>query len=212
MDKIVCLGKNYLEHALELGDKVPEKPVIFFKPGSALLSAAQNNETLTAFFPQNQGSLHHETEVVLKLKKGGRFQTQSQALESIESMTLGLDMTLRDLQADLKKNGYPWEIAKAFKDSAIIGPWIQFESPTQSLLNEKFQFFLDGHLKQEGHVQQMRLSILDALIYVSEYFEFCAGDLVFTGTPAGVGPVLPGQVGLLKWGSQIQYQVKWSLA
>ena len=209
MDKIICLGKNYLEHARELGDAVPEKPVIFFKPESALTALPKNQSSISVSVPTGFGSLHFETEVVLKLKTGGRFRDEAQALAAIESVTLGLDMTLRDLQAELKKNGHPWEMAKAFSNSAIIGHWIPYSS-AQSLLKKDFSFSVDGKIRQTGNLSQMRFSIAQSLVYISEYFELCVGDLIFTGTPAGVEPVNAGQTGTLSWGDEIQYQVTWS--
>jgi 2-keto-4-pentenoate hydratase/2-oxohepta-3-ene-1,7-dioic acid hydratase in catechol pathway len=208
MDKIICLGKNYLEHAKELGDAVPEKPVIFFKPPSAIADAKTNGAKISLSIPKGFGSLHFETEVVLKLKIGGRFKDEKSALAAIDSVTLGLDMTLRDLQTDLKKQGHPWEIAKAFSHSAIIGPFIPYAN-AKNLLEKEFTFSIGGKIRQTGRLSQMRFSITEALVYISKYFELCAGDLIFTGTPAGVGPVTSGEIGTLRWGDEIEYHVHW---
>jgi fumarylpyruvate hydrolase len=108
----------------------------------------------------------------------------------------------------LKKNGHPWEIAKAFSQSAVVGPFIPFEH-AKDLLKKQFTFSVDGSLRQTGNLSQMRFSIAEAMIYISEYFEFSPGDLIFTGTPAGVGPVASGQIGTLQWGDEIKYQVQW---
>ena len=114
MDKVICIGKNYLEHAQELGDAVPEKPVIFFKPPSCVVQADVEGQTLEVLLPADRGSVHHECEIVCRIGLNGQ----------IDAVTLGLDMTLRDLQATLKKNGHPWEISKVFSGSALLGPWI----------------------------------------------------------------------------------------
>ncbi len=201
MDKIICLGKNYLEHAKELGDAVPELPVIFFKPGSALISSKNQKESISAPMPWHQGAIHHEAEVVLKLKNGGPMNSRMQAFTAIDSITLGLDMTLRDIQANLKKNGHPWEIAKAFKNSAIVGPWKTFD-PKMGLLEEDFTFWINEELKQRGNLKDLRIDLADSLLYISKHVELCEGDLVFTGTPAGVGPIKQGDQGELKWGNE----------
>ncbi|MFM8313944.1 MAG: fumarylacetoacetate hydrolase family protein, partial [Deltaproteobacteria bacterium] len=123
MDKIVCVGKNYIEHAKELGDQVPEKPVLFLKPPS-VLKQAHSRESLDVFIPTDQGSVHHECEIVIRLKKGGFRLTEMEAEKCIGKVSVGLDMTLRDKQAALKKAGSPWTTAKVFPDSAIVGPWV----------------------------------------------------------------------------------------
>src|SRR5258708_6102141 len=114
MDKMICVGKNYLEHAKELGDAIPEKPVLFLKPPSASLLVDRAGRKVEAILPQGRGSIHHECEILIRINERG----------AIDAVSLGLDMTLRDVQADLKKKGHPWELSKVFKNSAIIGPWI----------------------------------------------------------------------------------------
>jgi 2-keto-4-pentenoate hydratase/2-oxohepta-3-ene-1,7-dioic acid hydratase in catechol pathway len=208
MDKIICVGKNYLEHAKELGDAVPEKPVLFLKPPSILEQAEKPGQILQVALPQDRGSVHHECEIVVRLKTGGSKMSLSDAQSAIGDLTLGLDMTLRDVQSNLKKNGHPWEISKVFSGSAIVGPWVKASEFTD-YNHEGFSFFVDGQNKQSGNASQMRLSIAECIAYASEYFPLCAGDLLFTGTPAGVGPVASGQLGVLKWGDRIHYQVKW---
>ena len=196
MDKIVCLGKNYLEHAKELGDTVPEKPVIFIKPPSSL-KQADLGAIVRAKLPASRGEVHHECELVFKM---GNAQ--------IEAITVGLDMTLRDHQASLKKAGHPWTTAKVFEDAAIIGPWIPL-SEFPEWQKTVFSFSLNGALRQQGHAGQMMLSISDALDYIRSFFPLCPGDLIFTGTPKGVGQVSPGSKGKLVFG-KIQYEVHWS--
>ena len=127
MDKVICIGKNYLEHAKELnkliGDSIPDKPVIFFKPPSTIQQTNQNG-LVQAELPTNRGIAHHELEIVLKINKDCYKITPKEAEGCFDAVTLGLDMTLRDKQAELKKNGHPWELGKTFKDATLLGPWI----------------------------------------------------------------------------------------
>jgi 2-keto-4-pentenoate hydratase/2-oxohepta-3-ene-1,7-dioic acid hydratase in catechol pathway len=204
MDKIICVGKNYFDHAKELGDAIPEMPVLFLKPPSTLKRVAQGAQIELAIEPA-RGSLHHECEIVFEVARGGYKMSLAEAQAALGRATLGLDMTLRDVQSVLKKNGHPWEIGKTFPGAAVIGPWLE-----QPPLGEKFRFSLAGETKQEGLAEQMRLSPAECLAYASQHFEICAGDLLFTGTPAGVGAVKAGQVGELAWGKPLRYSVKWS--
>ena len=193
MDKIICVGKNYLEHAQELGDAVPEKPVLFLKPPSVLVQVKSEGG-----MPRDRGSVHHECEVVLRLTVEGRF----------DAVTLGLDMTLRDLQSELKKKGHPWEMGKVFKGSALLGPWIELDA-FAGLLETDFSFSLDGQTRQRGRACDMRMAPQQCIDYAREYFPICAGDALFTGTPAGVGPVRVGQKGELRWGDRALFSVQW---
>lgn len=196
IDKIICAGKNYLEHARELGDAVPEKPVIFLKPASILRTAKHWGETLTASLPATIHEAHHEIEIVLQMIRG-----------KIAAVTLGLDMTLRERQALLKKNGHPWTTAKVFTDAAIIGPLIPV-ADFKEFLDIPFSLHVDGELRQQACGSDMTLPP-DALIdYISSFFPICEGDLVFTGTPAGVGPVRRGSQAKLTWGKYL-YAVEW---
>jgi 2-keto-4-pentenoate hydratase/2-oxohepta-3-ene-1,7-dioic acid hydratase in catechol pathway len=206
MDKIVCVGKNYLDHAIELGDKIPEKPVIFLKPNSILRAAIQNEE-IELSIPENKGSLHFETEIVLRLDRGGYKLDIKDAEKCIGAVTVGLDMTLRTLQENLKKSGHPWTTSKVFPDSAVIGPWIRV-SEFPNYLEENFSLFIDDEMKQQGQGKNMRFSPAEIISYISEYFPLSAGDLIFTGTPAGVSSVSTGQKGSLHFG-EIKYSVNW---
>jgi 2-keto-4-pentenoate hydratase/2-oxohepta-3-ene-1,7-dioic acid hydratase in catechol pathway len=198
MDKIVCVGKNYLEHAKELGDAVPEKPVLFLKPPSSLIQVTQE---ASVSLPQNRGQIHPECEIV------ARIRVTSQGPE-IDSVTLGLDLTLRDIQSQLKKNGHPWEISKVFAGSAIIGPWIPLSS-FSNYLDSEFTFSVNGQVRQSGKGNQMRVLPLDCLKAAADSFPICDGDLLFTGTPAGVGPVHPGEMSELKWEKHLSFRVHW---
>jgi 2-keto-4-pentenoate hydratase/2-oxohepta-3-ene-1,7-dioic acid hydratase in catechol pathway len=198
MDKIVCLGKNYSEHAKELGEAAPEKPVIFIKPPSVLMQATQNGQKLALQLPKGRGEVHHECEIVVRL---GNQMT-------IEALTLGLDMTLRDVQSGLKKSGHPWTISKVFRDSAVVGPWIK-PSEFPNWENQEFNLEINGVLKQKGHAKDMILKATDSIHYIRQFFPLCPGDLIFTGTPQGVGSVQSGALGKLQWGP-IEYEVSWS--
>jgi 2-keto-4-pentenoate hydratase/2-oxohepta-3-ene-1,7-dioic acid hydratase in catechol pathway len=198
VDKIICVGKNYREHALELGDAVPEKPVLFLKPPSVAFHAASRGERVLVPLPVNRGSVHHECEIVVRLGPGG----------AIDAVTLGLDMTLRDLQQQLKKNGHPWEIAKVFPGSAVIGPWIA-GAEVDSFRRQKFTLSIDGTVRQTGHEGQMTLTPEECVAHAAAHFPLRPGDVLFTGTPAGVGPVAKGQRAELAWGETVLMTVEW---
>ena len=207
-DKIICFGKNYLDHAKELGDAIPDKPVIFLKPSSVLKQATQWSETLSLVLPDSNSDVHYECEVVLKLKKGGFRMSVAEAKAAIGSVSLGLDMTLRTLQATLKKNGHPWTTAKVFIDSAVVGPWIALnEFP--DYMETEFSLSINNQIKQQALPKQMLFHPVDLIVYASQFFPLCDGDLIYTGTPAGVGPVQVNTKVILKW-SNYQYSVAWS--
>jgi 2-keto-4-pentenoate hydratase/2-oxohepta-3-ene-1,7-dioic acid hydratase in catechol pathway len=206
LDKIVCVGKNYKEHAKELGDAVPDFPVIFLKPPSILRASTGSDEATLVKLPKNLGSVHYEAEIVLRIAKGGYKLDAKEAEKSIGAVTLGLDLTLRDLQATQKKNGHPWTTSKVFPDSAVVGPWVRVaEFP--DFMDQQFAFSLDGKVSQSGYGNQMTLDPAQCVAYISQFFPLSAGDLIFTGTPAGVGPLLEGQKGSLSWGP-IKYAVQ----
>lgn len=206
MDKIVCVGKNYEEHAKELGDVVPAKPVLFLKPPSVMRQARQG-ESLDLVTPVDRGSVHHECELVIQLKNGGFRMSPLEAESAIGAVTVGLDMTLRDEQAALKKAGSPWTVAKVFPDSAVIGPWVPVEKVT-SYLDSVFSLKINGQLRQESCARQMTLSPVDCIVYISEKFPLCSGDVIFTGTPKGVNSIVPGDAGVLTFES-IEFSVLW---
>lgn len=206
MDKIICVGKNYLEHAKELGDAIPEKPVLFLKPASVLKQAQEWHETVPVHFPENYGEVHYECEIVLRLKQGGYQLSTIQIEDYVDAVTLGLDMTLRTLQATLKKNGHPWTTGKVFPDAAIIGPWILANNI--DYLHEEFSLSLNKEIRQRGNAQQMMMKPVDLICYISQFFPLCEGDLIFTGTPAGVGQVNRNDVMTLNW-KNYSYNVEW---
>lgn len=196
-DKMVCLGKNYLEHAKELGDKVPPKPVLFIKPPSCAVVADNQKDTVKAILPSDRGVVHYEAELLLRL---------NDSLE-IDAVSLGLDLTLRDIQKDLKQNGWPWEIGKVFAASAIVGPWVSLKD-FPNYLEEGFQLKLDGKTVQAAKGSDMMMKPEEALPYIKSHFPMCGGDIIFTGTPHGVGPVSDGQLAELSWGDKLQYKVQ----
>lgn len=208
MDKIVCVGKNYRDHIKELGDAPTSRPVLFLKPPSVLKAARDNGEELDLKLPRNAGSIHHECEIVLQLNQGGYRMTESEAQRAIGAVSLGLDMTRRDTQTELKKAGHPWTVSKVFLDSAVVGPWCPV-SRFPDYLDVPFRLTVDGKPRQGAKGSEMITSPSLCVAYISEAFPLCAGDLIFTGTPAGVGPIVGGSQASLSWG-EMHYQIRWS--
>lgn len=208
MDKIICVGKNYAEHAAELGDLQPERPVIFIKPPSTMKKVLKNDEVLQLSLPTHSKDIHHELELIFRIDRDGYKLSLSEAEKALGAVSVGLDMTLRDLQSDAKKNGAPWTIGKVFRDSTIVGPWLESEH-FQDVLQQEFTLTVEGQIKQRGALKQMSYSPAECLAYVSQFFPVCKGDILFTGTPKGVGPVTIGQTAILSFAS-INYSVTWT--
>jgi 2-keto-4-pentenoate hydratase/2-oxohepta-3-ene-1,7-dioic acid hydratase in catechol pathway len=182
--KIICIGRNYIEHARELNNPVPEVPVFFMKPDSALLI---NNKPF--FYPSFSNQIHYEAEIVLKISKLGKNIAVSFAHRYYDSITVGIDFTARDLQEKCKKAGHPWEIAKAFDQSAVINDFISLDAvPDKSAIH--FRLDINGKTVQNGNTHDMIFSFDQIISYVSTFITLKTGDLIFTGTPAGVGPVM----------------------
>lgn len=184
--KIICVGRNYTEHAKELNNEVPENPVIFMKPDTAKL---KDNKPF--FYPDFTKELHYETEIVLKIGKHGKNIQEQFAHRYIDEITVGIDFTARDLQSEQKKKGLPWEIAKSFDQSAVIGKWMPVTA-FKDLNNIYFCLYLNKQLKQKGNTKDMLFSFEKIISYTSRFFTLLKGDLIFTGTPSGVGPVKIG--------------------
>ena len=182
--KIFCVGRNYAEHAKELGNALPEAPVIFMKPDTALLAPGAKFE-----YPSFTSDLHYEIELVLRIGKTAKNIPAANALSCVDAITVGIDFTARDVQAGLKSKGLPWEKAKAWDNSAIIGEWKPFNADAGEIL---FSLTKNGEKAQSGTTQDMIYSFETLLEHISGYFTLSPGDLVYTGTPAGVGPCLPG--------------------
>ena len=186
--KIFCVGRNYAEHAKELGNALPEAPVIFMKPDTALLAPGAKFE-----YPSFTSDLHYEIELVLRIGKTAKNIPAANALSCVDAITVGIDFTARDVQAGLKSKGLPWEKAKAWDNSAIVGEWKPFNTEANADGGEiLFSLTKNGQKAQSGTTQDMIYSFETLLEHISGYFTLSPGDLVYTGTPAGVGPCLPG--------------------
>lgn len=186
--KIICIGRNYADHAKELSNPVPEDPLVFMKPPSALLI----NEK-PFYIPEFTQDVHYELEVVLKICKNGRHVQPEFASGYYQEVSLGIDFTARDVQSDLKRKGHPWEIAKGFDHSAVLGQWVPLKDVLQQG-NIEFRMEKNGETVQHGNTRDLIFSFDYLIEYVSKYFKLQMGDLIFTGTPAGVGPVQIGDL------------------
>jgi acylpyruvate hydrolase len=184
--KIICIGRNYSDHAKEMNAPLPSKPVFFMKPDTALLPKRN-----PFYYPDFTKDLHHELELVVRICKLGKNISEKYAHEYYDEVGLGIDFTARDLQQECKEKGLPWEIAKAFEHSAPLG---EVFIPIQqiNLPNVSFELKKNGETVQIGHVKDMIFSIDQLIAYVSQFMTLKIGDLLFTGTPAGVGPVQIG--------------------
>ena len=186
MDKIVCVGKNYLKHALELGDAVPEQPLFFIKPPSTICDLSNSDDENTSVVLPATGEIHHEVELVLRISSDdGQW--------IFSNFTFGIDLTVRDLQQRLKKAGQPWEKAKVFKNSSILGTWHPLTS-MNDLLEIPFCLKVNGEVRQRASGAEMRWKPEELLREAARFFPLCDGDLLFTGTPQGVGPLATGDV------------------
>lgn len=186
--RIFCIGRNYAKHIEELNSTLPgAECVIFMKPTSSLVDPDQ-----VIRLPTELGEVHHEAELVVEIGVSGRNIRAGAAREHISGIGLGLDMTLRDVQTELKNSGEPWERAKAFDDSAPLGPLVALND-TMDLNDLQFTLAVDGEVRQSGHTANMLVGVNDLIAVVSQHWYLLPGDLIFTGTPEGVGPVSPGQ-------------------
>lgn len=183
--KILCIGRNYVDHIHELKNEVPESMVIFMKPASSLHNIAKSWE-----LPRFSQDVHYECEIVLKINKTGENIFQDEAETYFEEISLGIDFTARDLQAKLKEKGLPWEKAKAFDGAALVGNFISKNELDLNDLN--FQLLKNKEIVQNGYTKQMIHSFSSMISELSRYFTLETGDLIFTGTPAGVGVVRSG--------------------
>lgn len=182
--KIICIGRNYAEHIAELQNERPQEPVIFMKPDSAILL-----KKMPFFIPPFSNDIHYEVELLVRINKIGKHIQQQFAHKYYDEIGLGIDFTARDLQQKLKEKGLPWEKAKAFDGSAVIGEkWIQ-KSHFQDLNNINFSLEKNAEVVQSGTTSHMLWKIDEIIEYISQYFTLKIGDIIFTGTPAGVGPV-----------------------
>lgn len=185
--KIICIGRNYVAHAKELNNPLPSEPVIFCKPDSALLQKGK-----PFFLPDFSNEIHHEIEVVVRINRIGKFIDRKFAHKYYDSIALGIDFTARDIQKKCKQEGLPWERAKAFDGSAPIGDFIPISNLSNPINNLSFNLFKNGEIIQEGNTKDMIFKIDELIEHISKIFTLKIGDLIFTGTPAGVGPVKVG--------------------
>lgn len=190
--KVVCVGRNYAAHAQELGNAVPETPMLFMKPASALMSLRGGFA-----IPQGRGECHHETEITVLIARELKNASELECRAAIAGVTLGLDLTLRDVQNELKKKGQPWEISKAFDGAAPLAPFLPADA-FADLSDVKFLLRVNGELRQQGHSADMITPILKLLAYISTIFTLEPGDVVMTGTPEGVAALKSGDKLLLE--------------
>ncbi len=183
--KIICIGRNYIDHAKELNNKIPEKPMFFLKPETSLLL-----KNRPFYYPDFSKEIHYETEIVIKINKLGKHIEEQFAHRYYSEIGLGIDFTARDLQKECKTKGHPWEIAKAFEHSAPISE--TFVNKENLPDNINFKLELNGKTVQNGYTKDMIFSVDKIISYVSKFFTLKIGDLIFTGTPAGVGEVQIG--------------------
>lgn len=186
--KIICVGRNYTDHIQELANEKPESPVLFMKPDTAIVL-----KKFPFFIPDFSDEVHHEVEMLVKINRVGKHIDAKFAHKYYDSIGLGIDFTARDLQAELKEKGLPWEKAKAFDGSAVIGEFID-KSEFESLNDINFKLTKNNEVVQEGNTKQMLWKIDELIAYVSQFFTLRIGDIIFTGTPKGVGKVNPEDV------------------
>ena len=184
--KIICVGRNYAEHARELGNEIPESPVLFLKPPSSLVTLEQGIRWNTAL-----GECHYECELSIRIGQRLKNATSEQAKAAIAGVTLGLDLTLRDLQNQLKAKGQPWERAKAFDGACVLGQWLAPDM-LSDYSNASFELQVNQELRQQGNTANMLFGVVELLVDISQVFSLEPGDVVMTGTPAGVGALESG--------------------
>ncbi|WP_047790630.1 fumarylacetoacetate hydrolase family protein [Tenacibaculum mesophilum] len=201
--KIICIGRNYAKHIEELANERPENPVVFLKPDSAILP-----KKMPFFIPPFSNNIHYEVEVLVKINKVGKHISPKFAHKYYDTVGLGIDFTARDVQAQCKEKGLPWEKAKAFDGSAIVGEF--FPKEDFDLENLSFQLQKNDEVVQDGNTTSMLWKIDELISYVSQYFTLKKGDIIFTGTPAGVGKVAENDIltGTIEGKQAFQIKVK----
>ena len=201
--KIVCVGRNYAAHAQELGNEVPTSPMLFMKPVSSVVSIHHDIVRPDA---EQFGETHYETELCIQLSADLSKATIEQAKQAIGGVTLGLDLTLRDLQSKLKEKGHPWERAKCFDGACVLADWIAPQA-FGDFKNVEYQFYINNELKQNGASALMLFPVYELLVDISHAFSLQAGDVIMTGTPSGVGILQAGDALTLKLGAH-EWQTK----
>lgn len=202
--KIVCVGRNYAEHAKELGNTLPDAPVLFMKAKNALLQPGR-----AFYYPEFSKDIHYEAELVVKICKNGKHIAEKFARKYYQQVTVGIDFTARDLQQEQKKKGLPWEIAKAFDDSAVVGRFTDIPEG-KNIQDYRFELKQNETIVQRGNAGDMIHTVDSLIAYISTFFTLNTGDLIFTGTPAGVGSVAVGDTleAFLNGINVLQFSVK----
>ncbi len=186
--KIICIGRNYVKHIEELQNERPDEPVVFMKPDSAVLLKQH-----PFVIPEFSEDIHHEVEILVKINKVGKYIDPKFAQNYYDEIGLGIDFTARDLQSKLKEKGLPWEKAKSFDGSAVIGEFLS-KKQFNSLENINFELKNNGITVQKGNTEYMLWKIDELISHISQYFTLKIGDIIFTGTPEGVAVVKPNDV------------------
>ncbi|MEO8822921.1 MAG: fumarylacetoacetate hydrolase family protein [Ginsengibacter sp.] len=186
--KIFCIGRNYAEHAKEMGNGVPEEPIIFMKPKSALVQGHT-----PFYYPEFTNELHYEVELVVRISKNGKYIQEKHASNYYNAISVGIDFTARDIQQQLKEKGLPWEKAKAFDNSAAVGKFVDITSATNKK-NLNFSLLKNKEVVQKVNSSEMIFSIDQIIANISNYFSINIGDLIYTGTPSGVGECMVGDM------------------
>jgi 2-keto-4-pentenoate hydratase/2-oxohepta-3-ene-1,7-dioic acid hydratase in catechol pathway len=187
--RIFCIGQNYVAHIRELSNPMPQKPVIFMRPLSCLVAPG-----VPVHFPTHGKQLHYEVEVVVRIGRQGRCIDERDALSHIDALTLGVDLTLRDLQIEAKQNGLPWDQAKAFEQSAPLGEFLAYDPASIDLNDLNFRCRINGELRQDGNTNDMLFGFERLIAELSSIWTLRPGDMIYTGTPGGVGPLQIGDV------------------
>ncbi len=181
--KILCVGRNYVKHAEELNNPLPQTPLIFFKPDTAL---SRNNSDF--YFPEFSKNIHYECELVLRISREGKYIQKEFVRSYINGVGLGIDFTARDIQDDAKKKGWPWALAKGFNHSAPVSDFKSIDD-FPDLQNVQFDCYINGEKRQDGHTSRMIFPVDELIAYITQFVTLKKGDMVFTGTPAGVGSI-----------------------
>ncbi len=185
--KIIAIGQNYIDHIKEMGASIPTQPVFFLKPETALL---RNNQPF--YYPEFSNEIHYEVELVIRISKMGKYIHKQFAHRYFDEIGIGIDFTARDIQREAKQKGLPWTKAKAFDFSAPVSPKFLPKTTFKSLSDINFRLELNGKIVQKGNTANMLFDFETLISYVSQFITFKSGDLIFTGTPSGVGEVKPG--------------------
>ena len=196
--KVICVGRNYADHAAELNNPVPTTPMLFLKPATAIVPMAEPFEV-----PMDYGSVHFETEMAVLIGQTLKNANKHEIEDAIVGVGLGLDLTLRDLQSKLKERGHPWEKAKAFDGSCPLSLFLEPDA-VGDLQDQQIKLTVNGQLRQNGNTSHMLNQVFPLIAYMSHYFTLQPGDVVLTGTPAGVGSIVPGDQLVVELGDQLK--------